>query len=110
MQHARGKTNRTARHGINPSNLTLFRMAMAGIGFVGIVFFGFLMDTSLAPGREISGADGNYGFNSFTNAVTIPGFIVSLFIFSYSVYELYKVYRKLNDPNSYGNKSRRISS
>jgi len=109
MQITRSKTTYTAKPGINPSNLTLLRMVLAGIGFFGIVVFGFLMEKSLAPFRGATGASAGNGFNSFGDSLIIPGFLLSVFLCTYSVYELYKVYRKLNDPRSYGNKSRRSS-
>lgn len=109
MQNTRSKTTNTVKRGINPSNLTLFRMALAGVGFVGMVVFGFLMDKSLAPIREASGAPADNGFNSFSDGLIIPGFLLSVYMCSYGVYHLYKVYRELNDPKNYGNKPRRTS-
>ena len=116
MQNARFKTAHTAhtahtaKHGIQPSKATLLLMFLAAVGFIGMVVFGFLMDTSLAPIREAATASSDHGFNSFTNSLAIPGFILSVYMCAYGMYSLYKVYHQLNDPRNYGNRSGRTSS
>jgi len=111
MQNTRRKSAHTAKQGIHPSNLTLIRIVMAVVGFIGAVVFGFLMDTTLAPTRETSAAslEAYYGFGSIGSSLIIPGFLLSVVMCAYGVYHLYKVYRQLNDPNNYGNRSRRAS-
>jgi len=111
MQNTRRKTAHTTKQGIQLSNLTRIRMVMAVAGFIGAVVFGFLMDKSLAPVRETSTAsvDAYYGFGSLGNSLIIPGFLLSVGMCAYGVYHLFMLYRQLNDPNSYGRKSRRSS-
>ncbi len=113
MQVARFKTAHTAhtaKHGIHPSRATVFRMFLASVGFIGTVVFGFLMDESLAPIREAAITSADNGFNSLTDSFIIPGFLLSVCLCAYGVYELFKIYRRLNDPNNYGNKLRRTHS
>lgn len=110
MQSTLSKNTSTAKHGIHPSKPTLLRMFLATIGFIGMVVFGFLMESLLAPVRVASSSAANNGFNSFGSTLIIPAFVVSVYLFSYGAYELFKIYRNLNDPNNYGNKSRRTVS
>lgn len=114
MQNTRFKTAhtaQTAKHGIHPSKGTLFKIFLAVVGFIGTLVFGFLMDSSLAPVRETAArASSEYGFNSFTNSLVIPGFIVSVYMCVYGVYGLFKVYRQVNDPKNFRNRSRRKPS
>jgi len=109
MQNRR-KTAQTARYGIQPSNSTLLLMILASVGFIGMVVFGTLMETLLAPVRAISGSAVDSGFNSIGDIFIIPGFLISVYLFSFPAYQLYKVYRQLSDPKSYGAKARRASA
>jgi len=110
MKTTRFKSAHATKHGIQPSKVTLFHIIVAVVGFIGVVVFGFLMDKLLAPIREASGAPADNGFNTFTDGLIIPAFLLSVCLCFYGVYSLYKVYRQLNDPKSYGNRSRHTSS
>lgn len=111
MRNTRFKTAhtaQTAKHGIHPSKATSVNIFLAVVGFIGTVVFAFLMDSSLAPVRELATrASSDYGFNTFTNSLVIPGFIVSVCMCAYGVYGLIKIYRQVNDPKNFRNRSRR---
>lgn len=109
MLNTSSKITHTAKHGANPSNSTILRMVLATLGFIGMVLFGFLMHISLAPIRESADGRVDNGFNSFGDMLLIPAFLFSVYLCAFGVYELYKVYRQLNDPKNYGKRSRRAT-
>jgi len=106
MQNTRFKSAHTTKHGINPSKVTLLHIFLAVAGFIGAVVFGLLMDSKSATISAAFGAKANQGF-SLADSIILPGFMLSLCICAYSVYVLFKVYRQVNDPKNYGNRSPR---
>jgi len=107
MQGTRFKSAHTTRHGINPSKNTILHIFLAGAGFFGALVFGFLMDSKSASIGAAFGTKADREFTSFADSLVIPGFMLSVCVCAYGVYQLFKVYRQLNDPKSYGNRSRR---
>ncbi len=108
MRNNRFKSAHTAKRGNHPSRATLFKMFLVVFGFIGMFICGSLMDSSLAPDRAVaSRASSEYGFNSLTNSLVIPGFILSVFMFACGVYSLYKLYHQLHNPKYIRNRSRR---
>jgi len=85
------------------SNRTQLLFILAGIGTLGVLVFGYLMERALAPAREAS----VNGFSSFGEMLIIPGFLGFGLLLVFAMRELYKIYRVLNDPNTYRSKSRR---
>lgn len=88
------------------TNRTRLLTVLASIGAIGVIIFSFLMERSLAPAREAS----QVGFASFGDMLIIPGFLCFGLVLFFSLRELFKIYRELNDPGSYREKSRRRRS
>ena len=87
------------------SNRTRLLIILASIGAFGCMVFGYLMERSLAPARESS----YNGFAHFGEMLIIPGFLCFGVLLAFSLNELYKIYRTLNDPNTYRSRSSRRS-
>lgn len=89
------------------SSKVRLRLGILFTGMFGLVVFGALMNSNIAPGRVGGGQAYADGFHSILNIITIPGFLLSGAIVVFAANELYKCYRDINNPRRYGVEARR---
>lgn len=110
MQSTRSKTVNKTKPEIQPNNSMRFHMVLAGVGFIGVVVSGLLMGMSSALVNETFWAVTDEGSNGVGDSIIALCLLFSACVCTYGLYELYKVYRLMNDPKNYRNKSRRPSN